>query len=150
MCLSNFSHIFFSSMAAQNAWGHKSKFYRVVFCVYLMIWLTFGKNSLKTRWLTEDIKKNGLSRSFWAQYLINRWLDHIQILCGGYLGISDNVINFWEECFKNKMAEWGYFEINSCRKSLRAWYLMNGWFDRIQIYCGGSLGISDDLFNIWS
>ena len=33
------------------------KFDVVVLWVFLMIWLTFGENPLKTRWLTEDIWK---------------------------------------------------------------------------------------------
>ena len=53
----------FSKMAANKACGLVKltvewilfKFYRVVLLVFLMIWLTFGKNSLKTRWLTRDI-----------------------------------------------------------------------------------------------
>ena len=41
---------------------------------------------------------------------MNHWLDHIQIWCGGSLGVSDELINFWEESIKNKMAAGGYFE----------------------------------------
>ena len=35
---------------------------------------------------------------------MNRCLDCIQIWCGGYLGIADDLINFWNESIKNKMA----------------------------------------------
>ena len=38
--------------------------------------------------------------------LINRWWDiAFQILCGSSLGISDDLINFWEELIKNRMAD---------------------------------------------
>ena len=37
-------------------------------------------------------------------------MDHIQILCGGSLGISDDLINFWEEFIENKMADGGHLE----------------------------------------
>ena len=35
---------------------------------------------------------------------MNRWLDCIQIWYGCSLGISDDLITFWEESIKNKMA----------------------------------------------
>ena len=35
---------------------------------------------------------------------MNRWLDCIQILYGCSLGISDNLLNFWDAFIKNKMA----------------------------------------------
>ena len=35
---------------------------------------------------------------------MNCWLDGIQILYGFSLGISDALINFWDESFKKKMA----------------------------------------------
>ena len=35
---------------------------------------------------------------------MNRWLDCIQIWYGCSLGISDDLINFWHESIKNKMA----------------------------------------------
>ena len=35
---------------------------------------------------------------------MNRWLDCIQIWCGYSLGISDDLINFWDEFIKNKKA----------------------------------------------
>ena len=44
---------------------------------------------------------------------MNHWLDHIQVCCGGSLGISDDLINVWEESIKNKMADEGHFEKNS-------------------------------------
>ena len=34
---------------------------------------------------------------------MNRCLDCIQIWYGCSLGISDDLINFWDECIKNKM-----------------------------------------------
>ena len=36
---------------------------------------------------------------------MNCWMDHIQILKGGSLGISNDLIKFWDESIKNKMAE---------------------------------------------
>ena len=41
---------------------------------------------------------------------MNRWLDHIPIWCGGSLGISDDLISFWEEFSKNKISDEGHFE----------------------------------------
>ena len=35
---------------------------------------------------------------------MNRWLDCIQIWYGCSLGISDDLINFWDESIKNKMV----------------------------------------------
>ena len=35
---------------------------------------------------------------------MNRCLDCIQIWHGGFLGISDNLINFWDEYNENKTA----------------------------------------------
>ena len=80
---------------------------------------------------------------------MNRWLDHIQIWCCGSLFISDNLINFWEKNIKSKMTDRKYFEKTGRPKSLWARYLMKRWLDRIQIWRGGSLGISDDLINFW-
>ena len=37
---------------------------------------------------------------------------------GGYLGISDDLINFWEEFIKYKMADRGHFEKMSAQKTL--------------------------------
>ena len=37
----------------------------------------------------------------------------IRFLCGGSVGIFDNLINFWEEYIKNEVAEGGHFEKNS-------------------------------------
>ena len=34
----------------------------------------------------------------------DRWLDCIQIWYGRSLGISNDLINFWDESIKNKMA----------------------------------------------
>ena len=34
---------------------------------------------------------------------MNRWLECIQIWYGCSLGISDDLINFWDEAIKNKM-----------------------------------------------
>ena len=74
MCLGNSSHIYFlaprhtrpfSKMAAWKVCRHDIlitvewipfKFDVVVLWVVLMIWLPFGKKSLKTRWMTEDKK----------------------------------------------------------------------------------------------
>ena len=38
--------------------------------------------------------KNNHMKSLWARYLMNRWLDHIQILCSGTPGISNDLISF--------------------------------------------------------
>ena len=35
---------------------------------------------------------------------MNRWLDCVQILYDCSLGIPDDLINFWDESTKNKMA----------------------------------------------
>ena len=35
---------------------------------------------------------------------MNRWLDCIQIWYGCFLSISDDLISFWNESIKNKMA----------------------------------------------
>ena len=35
---------------------------------------------------------------------MNRWLNCIQIWYDCFLGISDYLINFWDESIKNKMA----------------------------------------------
>ena len=37
-----------------------------------------------------------------------RWLNRIQIWCGGFLAISDDLITFWEELVKNKTADGGH------------------------------------------
>ena len=39
-----------------------------------------------------------------ARYLINRWMDRIQILYADSLDISDDLLNFWEEFINTKMA----------------------------------------------
>ena len=36
-------------------------------------------------------------KSLWVRYFMNRWLARIQMLYGGYLGISGDLINFWGE-----------------------------------------------------
>ena len=45
-----------------------------------------------------------------ARNRINRWMDRIQICYCGSLGISDDLINFWEKIIKNKMADGGHLE----------------------------------------
>ena len=57
---------------------------------------------------------------------MNRRLDCVQISYDSSLGISDDLINFWNESIKNKNKK-----------------------DCIQIWYGCYLGISDDLFNFW-
>ena len=42
---------------------------------------------------------------------------NVQIWPGGSLGISDDLINFWEESIKNKMADGGHFEKIATRKA---------------------------------
>ena len=76
----------------------------------------------------------------WARYLMKRWLDRIQIWRGGSLGISDDLITFWEESIKKKQdGRWKTFWKNSHPKNFWVRYLMNHWLDRIQILCSGSL-----------
>ena len=41
---------------------------------------------------------------------MNHWLDHIQILCSDSLGISNDLISFWEVSIKNNMDDGGYLE----------------------------------------
>ena len=41
--------------------------------------------------------------TLWAPYLMNLWLDCVQISYDCSLGISDDLINFWDESIKNKM-----------------------------------------------
>ena len=43
---------------------------------------------------------------------MNRWLDYIQIWYGCSLDISDDLINFWDESIKNKMAAAAIKEID--------------------------------------
>ena len=47
------------------------------------------------------------------------------------------------------MADAEHFWKNVRPKSLWARYHINRWLDRIQIWCYGSLVISDDLINFW-
>ena len=49
-------------------------------------------------------------KSLWAWYLMNHWFDRIQILYRSSLGISNDLINFWGESIKNKIADEGHFE----------------------------------------
>ena len=58
-------------------------------------------------------------------------MDPIQFFKGGTVGISDDLINFWEEFIQNKMANRRHFEKNGRPKSLWARYLMNHWLYRI-------------------
>ena len=62
-----------------------------------MICLTFGMNPLKTKWLPQPFKKNGRLKSLWARF---RCSECIQIWYGCSLGISDDLINFWDESIK--------------------------------------------------
>ena len=50
-------------------------------------------------------EKNGRPKSLWARYLMNRGLDHNKICCAGSMGISDDLINFWEKIIKHNMAD---------------------------------------------
>ena len=43
---------------------------------------------------TKAIFQDGHLKSLWARYLMNRWVDHIQISEAGSLGISDHLITF--------------------------------------------------------
>ena len=80
---------------------------------------------------------------------MSRGFYHIQICCGGCLGISDDLINFWDESIKKKMADGGQLKKNNHPKSLWARYLMSRWLDRIWILCSSSLAISNDLITFW-
>ena len=89
---------------------------------------------------------DGPPNSFWVRYLMNRWLNRIQLLSGGSIGIFDYLINFWEALIQNKMADGGHLK-KMVSKGLWVRYLMNPWFGLIQIWCGGFLAISNDLNN---
>ena len=67
----------------------------VVLWVFLMIWLTFGEEFMKTRWPTEDILKKMLPKKLMG-VISYETLDRTQICWGGSLGISDDLINFRE------------------------------------------------------
>ena len=41
---------------------------------------------------------------------MNRWWNRIHIYYGGYLGVSDDLINFWEEFIRNKMVDKGHLK----------------------------------------
>ena len=41
---------------------------------------------------------------------MNHFLDRIQILCSGSLDIFNDLISFWKECIKNKIADDRHFE----------------------------------------
>ena len=56
-------------------------------------------------------KKSSLPESLWVRYLVNCWMDRIQIWCRGSLD-NHELINFWESFFENKMADVGHFENN--------------------------------------
>ena len=56
-------------------------------------------------------------KAWGARYLMKRWLDRIQISCGGSRGISDDLINFWEDSIQNKMADGGHFEKIATRRA---------------------------------
>ena len=79
---------------------------------------------------------------------MNRGLDRIEIWRSGSLGISDDLINFWEKNIKNKMADGEHLKTWPTKKFV-AWYLMSRYLDRIQVLCSGFLGISNDLINFW-
>ena len=56
-----------------------------------------------------------------------KWIPFKSI--GGFLGISDDLMNFWEDFNKNKMLTEDI--LNVCPKSLLARYHLNRWLDRI-------------------
>ena len=59
---------------------------------------------------------------------MKRWSKRIQIRRGGSLGISDDLINFWVESIKKKMADWGHLEkIATQRTSGRDILWTIGW-----------------------
>ena len=39
-------------------------------------------------------EKNSQPKSLWARYFMIRWVDRIQIVCSGSLGISDDLLTF--------------------------------------------------------
>ena len=115
-----------------------------------MIWLTFGKNSLKTRWLTEDIyQKNNLPKSLCVWCLMNRWLDCMQIWCGGSPGIFDDLFTFWGKIIENKKTDGRHFQKRWLTKTFVVTILYELLLDCIYIWCGGSLSNSDNLISFW-
>ena len=80
------------------------RFYRIT----MSLKRPFVPKSDVEQWFTTTT--TGHPKSLWAWYLMNHWFDRIQILCSGSLGISNDLINFWGESIKNKMADEGYFE----------------------------------------
>ena len=73
---------------------------------------------------------------------MNLWLDHIQIVSSGSLGISNDLISFWKKIIKKKMADGVHYEKMAAHLMIRS-------LDLIQILGGGALGISDELINFW-
>ena len=69
------------------------------------------------------LKKKGRPNSLLAQYLINQLMDPIKILQCGYLDISDDLINFWQEFIKNKMADGEHLKKWPPKKCVDAIYL---------------------------
>ena len=87
------------------------------------------------------LKKNGHPKNLWARYLMNHCLDRIQIFCSCSLGISNDLINFWEESIKNKMDDEGHFE----KISEISYEPLVG----LHSYLSCSPGIPTDLINFW-
>ena len=69
-----------------------------------MIWLTFGMNPFKTKWLRQLFKKRWRSKKLVGTITYEPLLGLHSNLVGCTLGSSDDLINFWDESIKNKMA----------------------------------------------
>ena len=59
---------------------------------------------------------------------MNRWLDCIQIWYGCFLGISDDLINFWDESIKNKMSATAIYKKNAHGGSGVHFFLIISWY----------------------
>ena len=59
--------------------------------------ISFREESTKNKMAEGGhFEKNSHTKSLWARYLMNHCLDRIPIVCGGSLGISNDLINFCE------------------------------------------------------
>ena len=96
----------FEKMSAQKACGRDIiwtvvwigfKFDVVVRWLFRMIWLTFWEKNIKSKMADIGYFENvAAQKNFLARYLMKRWLDRIQIWRDSFLGICDDLINFWE------------------------------------------------------
>ena len=74
----------------------------VVLYVFLMIRLTFGMNPLKTKWLPHPFKKRWPPKKLVGMITYEPLMDCIQIWYVCSRGISNDLINFWDESIRNK------------------------------------------------